>query len=116
MFDFRDYEKLIRELVDQADKADRNWKWSVKRIGKSKVTIRWGYLDYQEEKQNCFILEADYMGDAGDWIWFCLPDGEHIECYMVAEKPNPKIGAETTIKSGIENALYDMFYYATSRY
>lgn len=57
MIDLRNYADLIRQLVADENEKDPNWKWSVKSIGKDKVRIRWGYLDYLEEKDNCFILE-----------------------------------------------------------
>jgi len=116
MIDLRKYSALIREMVAKENEKDLNWKWSVKSIGKKKARIRWGYLDYLEEEQNCFILSVDCNKEAGDWIWACLPDGDHIECYMVAEKPNPKIGAEQTIESGIRDAIEEIAYYAHTRY
>lgn len=56
MIDLRNYKDYIRELVAEENKKDKNWRWSVKSIGKSLVRIRWGYLDYLEEKENCFLL------------------------------------------------------------
>lgn len=57
MIDLRNYADLIRQLVKKEDEKDPNWKWSVKSIGKNKVRIRWGYLDFLGEKENCFIIE-----------------------------------------------------------
>ena len=116
MIDLRDYKDLIRSTVKKIDEKDENWKWAVKSIGKAKVLIRWGYLDYLEEKQNCFIITLDCDDELGNWLWANLPDGDHIECYMVAEHPNPKIGAEQTVKSGIVDAIEEIAYYAHSRY
>lgn len=116
MLDFRNYSELIRAAIAGVNERDRNWKWSVKSIGKNKVRIRWGYLDYLEEEQNCFIVTLDCCEEAGNWIWACLPDGDHIECYMVAEQPNPKIGAEQTVESGIRDAIREIEYYAHTRY
>jgi len=116
MIDLRDYSDLIRTTVAGVNERDPNWKWSVKSIGQKKVRIRWGYLDYLEEKQNCFVITLDCDEEAGNWLWACLPDGDHIECYMVAEQPNPRIGAEQTVKSGIQDAIHEIAYYARSRY
>lgn len=116
MFDLRDYKDLIRAEVKKLDEKDANWKWSVKSIGKKQVKIRWGYLDYLEEENNCFIMEADCDSCCGDWIWAIRPDGDRIECYMVAENPNPRIGAEQTITSGIKDAIWEIGYHAGSRY
>lgn len=116
MIDFRDYKDLIREKVAKINERDTNWKWSVKSISSKKVSIRWGYLDYLEEKNNCFFMTLDLDGEAGNWIWAKCPDGDHIECYMVAEQPNPRIGAEISVKGGILSALEEIAYYAHSRY
>ena len=57
MIDLRNYKDLIRELVAKENEKDKNWRWSVKSITKTRVRIRWGYLDYLEEKENCFIID-----------------------------------------------------------
>lgn len=120
MIDLRDYEDLIRAEVQKQNKKDKNWKWSVKSIGKDKVSIRWSYLDYLEKKNNCFflVMENDLEGSGiGNWLWARSPRGGIVECYMVAEgKPNPNIGAEQTIESGIKCAIEDIAYFAHSRY
>ena len=116
MVDLREYSDLIRDLVAKENKKDRNWKWSVKSIGKKMVRIRWGYLDYLEEKNNCFFIGSEGDADCGYWLWIKTPDGRPIDCYMVAEKPNPRIGAEMKIESGIRSAVEDIAYYAHSRY
>ena len=59
MIDLRNYKDLIRELVAKENDKDKNWRWSVKSISKNRVRIRWGYLDYLEEKENCFQIELD---------------------------------------------------------
>lgn len=117
MIDLRNYGILIRELVEKEDEKDPNWKWSVKYIGKTKVRIRWGYLDYLGEKKNCFSIEIQSWGEGGEWLWACLPDGSHVECFLVVEGvPNPKIGAEQSIKSGIEDAIFEIAHYAHTYY
>lgn len=115
MIDLRNYKDYIRELVAKENEKDANWRWSVKSISKSRVRIRWGYLDYLEEKNNCFLLTTDE--GAGDWLWAKGPDGELLECYLVVEgKPNPRIGAEQNIKSGLKDAIWEIAYTAHSRY
>lgn len=120
MIDLREYEDLIREEVQKVNERDNNWKWSVKSVGKKRAYIRWGYLDYMEEKQNAFILEMENEkvdSDGGDWLWAKQPDGDHIECYMVVEGvPNPRIGAECNIKNGIRWAIDEIEHFAHSRY
>ncbi len=120
MIDLRNYADLIRQLVAEEDEKDPNWKWSVKSIGKDKVRIRWGYLDYLEEKDNCFILEMDNDTDdsgIGDWLWARLPHGNSIECYLVVEgDPDPEIGAEQNIQTSIRDAIREIAHYAHNRY
>ena len=99
MIDLRNYKDYIRELVAKENEKDKNWRWSVKSIGKSRVRIRWGYLDYLEEKENCFIIDLDSSIPDMEWLHARKPDGDIIECYMVVEgKPNPQVGAEQTIQ------------------
>ncbi len=120
MIDLRNYENLIREKVAELNDKDPNWKWSIKYLGKSKVHIRWGYLDYLEEKNNCFflVMENELEGTGtGDWLWARSPYGGIIECYLVVEgKPNPNIGAECNIKSAIRAAIEEIAYVAHNRY
>lgn len=115
MIDLRNYKDYIRELVAEENKKDTNWRWSVKSIGKSLVRIRWGYLDYLEEENNCFLLSMDDV--AGDWLWAKGPDGELLECYLVVEgKPDPQVGAEQNIKSGLKYAIGEISYTAHNCY
>ena len=117
MIDLRNYADLIRQLVKEEDRKDPNWKWSVKSISKNKVRIRWGYLDYLEEKENCFIIDLDSSIPDMEWLHARKPDGDIIECYMVVEgKPNPQVGAEQTIPSGLRDAIWEIAYIAHSRY
>jgi hypothetical protein len=116
MIDLRDYKDYIRELVAKENEKDPNWKWSVKSIGKNLVRIRWGYLDYLEEKENCFLLELD-SSIAGDWIHARKPQRELIECYLVVEgTPNPHLGAEQNIRIGLRNAIWEIAYVAHNYY
>ena len=117
MIDLRNYKDLIRELVAKENDKDKNWRWSVKSISKNRVRIRWGYLDYLEEKENCFQIELDSSMESMEWLHARRPDGEMIECYLVVEgKPNPQVGAEQTIQSGLRDAVWDIAYIAHSRY
>ena len=116
MIDLRNYKDYIRELVAAENEKDSNWRWSVKSIGKNLVRIRWGYLDYLEEKENCFLLCMENEC-AGDWLWAKRPDGELIECFLVVEgRPNPQLGAEQTIKSGLRDAVWEIAHVAHSCY
>jgi len=118
MIDLRNYADLIRKLVKEADQKDPNWKWAVKSIGKNKVRIRWGYLDYLGEKENCFIIEMqeDNTEDM-QWMSALLPHGGIIEVFLVVEgKPNPNVGAEQSIQAGIEDAVWEITHYAHNRY
>ena len=109
MIDLRNYKDYIRELVAEENRKDKNWRWSVKSIGKSLVRIRWGYLDYLEEKENCFLIDLDSSIESMDWLHARRPDGGIIECYMVVEgTPNPQVCAEQNIKSGLRDAVWEI--------
>ena len=117
MIHLRNYKDLSRELVAKENDKDKNWQWSVKSINKNRVRIRWGYLDYLEEKENCFLIELDSSIESMEWLHARRPDGEIIECYLVVEgKPNPRVGAEQTIQSGLRDAIWEIAYIAHSCY
>lgn len=118
MIDLRNYADLIRQLVKEEDKKDPNWKWSVKSISKNKVRIRWGYLDYLGDTENCFSIEMQpYNTESDQWMHALLPHGDIIEVFLVVEgSPNPNVGAEQNIQTGIKNAIWEITHYAHSRY
>ena len=116
MIDLREYSDLIRLLVVQENARDKKWNWLVESISRTTALIRWGYLDFLGAKNNCFYLIAESHRISGDWIWARTPNLNVIECFMVAEKPNPRIGAQQTIESGIRDAIREIAYYAHSRY
>lgn len=52
-----------------------------------------------------------------EWLHACWPDGELMECYLVVEgKPNPQVGAEQNIKSGLKDAIWEIAYTAHNCY
>lgn len=116
MIDLRKYENLIRKLVADVNEKNQNWKWSVKYIGKSKVHIRWGYLDYLEEKNNCFFITAnDYPDDEFLFnnIVYWHPEGEMISFTSFGERT---YDTAKTIEEAIEQAIMGIAGYALSRY
>lgn len=116
MLDLRKYNAQIREHVTAENEKDENWKWSVKSIGKSLVRIRWEYLDYMEEKENCFLLALE-TDDSGSWLYARQPHGELIDCYSIVEgEPNRRMVAEMTIAEGIRAAIEEIAYYAHNYY
>ncbi|MCX4307634.1 MAG: hypothetical protein OSJ69_17725 [Acetatifactor sp.] len=117
MIDLRNYKDYIRELVAEENRKDKNWRWSVKSIGKNRIRIRWGYLDYLEEENNCFIIDLDSSTPDMECLCACWPDRKLMECYLVVEgKPNPQLGAEQTIKSGLRDAVWEIAYTAHNYY
>ena len=63
MVDLRDYKIVIRDAVAAERERDKNWGWRVVRVNKNSIVIRWGYLDYIEEKDS-FVIRL--MEDDGD--------------------------------------------------
>lgn len=117
IIDLKQYETLIREKVNELNRKDKDWKWRVKSIGKKKCRIFWGYLEYMEAKEDCFTLELQADEPDDQWLWAMQPDGKYIDCYLVVEgKPNPRIGAEQTIESGITDAIEAIGHTARNRY
>lgn len=111
--DLREHADLIKAKVAEKNGKDPNWKWSVKSIGKTVAHIRWGYLDYLEEKKNSFILKAE-GSDSLECLYAMTPHEEVIEAYIVSEVK--KIGADTFPKDAVALAIDEIAYYAHSRY
>lgn len=112
---FRDYEDLIRNKVKEINDKDPNWKWTIKSFGKNKVCIRWSYLDYCEEKDNCFMLRLMDPDDFNEqFLTARTPQDEMIEGYFLHEQV--EYGWEYTYENGIIAAIEQIAYYAHSRY
>lgn len=109
---FREHTELIKQLVAIENSKDPNWRWYAPIINKGNVKIRWGYLDYLEEKQNKFIITSD--GDG--WISARYPGGELIDVYCTRKNPRPTVGCEITEEAGIEAAIHEIAYVAHHRY
>lgn len=118
MIDLREYKDLIRKLVAEENEKDQNWKWSVKSIGKSKVLIQWGYLDYLEEPapKNCFSITANEYPDdkfSENDISYRHPTGEMLSFVSFG---NESWNTARTPQEAIEQAIKSIAYYAHSRY
>ncbi len=116
MIDFRNYSDLIRKCVAEENEKDKNWKWSVRSIGKNKVRIRWGYLDYLEEKNNCFSITANGYSDddfVSNDIVYRHPSGGMISFTSFGKMPG---NTAETIEEAIEQAIRGIARYAHSRY
>lgn len=115
--DFRNYKDLIKTTVKEVNDKDPNWKWSVHSVTKHKVMIRWGYLDYCEEKhpKNCFSLTVEYPTDVNLWnaIHCNKPDGEYINLRCFGDK---SWDDDKTIELAIANSIRSIANYAHSRY
>ena len=115
--DLRNYAEIIRYTVKAANEKDKNWKWRVHSISKRKVMIRWGYLDYLEEKhpKNCFSVTIDHPMDEELWnaITYRLPGGEFLGFYDFGDK---SWNTHSTVEQAIEGAIWHLVNYAHSRY
>lgn len=113
----RDYEQLIRDCVKKISDKDPNWDFTVKSIAKDKVSIRWTYLDYCEEKDNCFyLILRDY--DEEDQEHFLVartPYDQLIDGEMVTDREDKK-SWQVSYESGIRYMISAIADYAHSRY
>lgn len=116
MIDLREYKDLIRKLVAEESAKDENWKWSVKSITKSKVLIRWSYLDGEPHPRDCFsITTNEYPDDefTGNNVTYRHPTGEMISFTSFGDK---SWDTASTPEEAIEQAIRGISYYAHSRY
>lgn len=113
----RDYEQLIRDCVRKISDNDHNWNFSVKSFAKDKVSIRWTYLDYCHEKNNCFFLILkDY--DEEDQEYFLVartPYDQMIDGELVTDREDKK-SWQVSFENGIKYAINQIADYAHSRY
>lgn len=111
MIDLREWKDLIRNTVSEMNDRDPNWKWSVKYLGKTKVRVRWGYLDYLEEKQNAFIMAAEDE----KFVVARNPQEKMIDVFTVSDTPNVRLH-ELPVPIAIKDALRAIELHAHSRY
>lgn len=112
MIDLREYKDLIKECVSTENAEDENWKWSVKSIGKTVVHIRWGYLDYLEEKET-FSITSETYGDLDDTIIWRHPHGDMISFASIGNRPGDNAA---NVTEAIKMAIKGIAGYAHSRY
>lgn len=110
----RDYEALIRAKVEEINKADEYWTFSVKSFAKNHVRIRWGYLDYLREKENCFNLELVSQG--GDLLLYATTPGHTtISGYIINDSDGRRFW-EDSFEDSIKYAIHAIADYAHSVY
>ena len=116
MKNFKDYENMITTLVKEINDKDTNWEWSIQSLSEYLVRINWTYLDYCEEKDNCFILRlVDPDEEFGDQFMTArTPQDDMIEGYFVAETAD--MSWDTTWENGLIAALEEIAHYAHYRY
>lgn len=115
MANLRDYSNLIRTQVREFDQKDTNWGWSFKGISKDRLKVRWTYLDYCEEKNNCFFVTLSTDEDGDSYLVARLPDEEFITGWVVGEGENKK-SWQDPIDKAIKSALNVIFDYALRCY
>lgn len=114
----RDYEKIIRLTVKKINDEDPNWDFSVKDITDYRVWINWTYLDYCEEKDNCFFLYLHNPIDEKDdpFLTCRTPQDEMIDGYFVEENHDTGHSWVDTYEHALLAAIYEIADYAHSRY
>lgn len=117
MKNFRDYENLIRETVKKISDRDPNWNFSVKSLSKDRVRIRWTYLDYLEETENCFIMKLKDEDKEFNDIFLSVrtPQDDMITGHIISDSDNKRFWQES-YENGIVSAIYEIADYAHSRY
>ncbi|MEG1778357.1 MAG: hypothetical protein RR209_05195 [Angelakisella sp.] len=96
MVDFRLEHKLIEELINNAQKNDSNWSFTIGVVFEHQIYIEWGYLNYLGEPHNCFIIRYE----------------EEIET-LATYTPHDEL---IDIADTLEEAMLQIEHYAHSRY
>ena len=108
------YEDLIRNTVNKMNEDDPNWDWSIESFDDYKVLIRWGYLDYLEEKDNCFIIRLIKGDDEGElFMTSRTPQDEMIDGYFPSDEDH---SWSDKWESAVKSALDDIAYVAHNKY
>ena len=119
MIDFRQHKEMVRDLVREENDRDKNWKWSVHSITKSRILIRWSYLSYCGETfpNNCFGIFADRNSNGDGTYDDCIiqrrPDGKMI---YIGDIGDDRWHSYKNVESAITNAIRGVAEYAHSRY
>ena len=87
MYDLREHKGLVRRLVSEANKNDANWRWSLKALSKTKASIFWSYLEYEDQRP-CFTIEL-VENDDGCLIYAKDEHGETMSSEIVEDKELP---------------------------
>lgn len=117
MKNFRDYQQLIRDCVKKISDEDPNWNFSVKSIAKDRVRIRWTYLDYCQEKENCFYLAFNHYDefDQEHLLVSRTPQDEMISGHLVTDRDYRR-SWQITYENGIKYAIEEIADYAHNVY
>ena len=118
MKNFRDYENLIRETIQKISDEDNNWNFTLRSLGKYNVRIRWTYLDYLGENENCFMITLRNEGDDPNEEMFLVSRTPHckmINGHFVSEEDKKKFWQES-YESAIKDAIYEISSYAHNYY
>lgn len=118
MITLRNYEQLIRDCVKEISDNDPNWDFVVKSFAKDRVRIRWTYLDYCGEKNNCFFLHLrEYDEEFNDYfITSRTPDDSMIDGHIVTTIIDTKKSWQESFENAIKSAIDEIADYAHSRY
>lgn len=111
----RDYEQLIREQVAKISEAHPFWNFTVRAFSKDRVKIRWSYLDYCKERDNCFFLKLSYLPEDNEYFLRCqTPQGEFIDGDLIQE--DDTTDTDITFERAIKHLIYIISDYAYERY
>lgn len=119
MNDLRLYKGVVLDAIEELREEDETWGWSLKGITKSRVVIRWGYLDYIEQKGN-FEITLDVDGDDvrllgnmnNEHDWSEDEDHDQLFCWIGRKHWHDA----RTIDEGLRSLIHFIGFLAHSRY
>lgn len=115
MIDLKKYSKVIREAVKEENDRDKNWRWSVKSIGKNLVRIRWEYLSEVNGKNDSFLIRLypetvnNFEYPVSQVLSARHPDESEIVFDFVTEgepDPNDILNVDTNIETALKRMIH----------
>ena len=77
--DLRDYEREIRNKVDELDREDSNWDWELEYVDKHEAKINWGYTKYylnEPSYRQGYVIRV--VKDDPRYIYALDPSGNEV--------------------------------------
>lgn len=114
-YDLRDYSKLIHDCVNELNKKDENYSWSIKFVSEYRAQIFWSYLAGESRDTFSLKLMPCNPNTSDEWYITCrTPDDEMINGEIIVDEP--KTRWDYNLPMAIQVMIRSIGIYAHNRY